>query len=201
MLAAAAKKRSRPLASRATFPPIRAVPDLHLSILDSWQSSMGSFAGRGDLVSDVGATALALLTHAASTGRSRTKNVKGALRWLVGRQKADGSFGGSDRPRWLIDHVLATCAMIEHGSASKKSRWWMRVRKAVARIVAESRTGYHDRLTASLAVIALVHARRAGIEVPEPALDAARRRLVLRADEPVSGTGIAAAILARYALG
>jgi Ca-activated chloride channel family protein len=190
----------RPLKSRATFSPIDSVLDLHLSYLGSWQNSIGSFDGRGDLVGDVGATSIALLAYRASNRTDRDRKVKAALRWLRGTRRSDGTFGGRDRSRWQLDHALAVIALIEHGAASKKTRSWLAVRKAVEVLVEEAKRGYPDRLTASVAAIALAKAKAAGCEVPRRAIYAVQALLDTDRDQRTN-TEIAASILARFALG
>jgi len=215
--------------SRATFPPVDSVPDLHLAYLRSWQRKDGSWRGEGDLVTDVGATALSVLAFRASdrlpTHARDGKRIQAALRFIVGRQRRDGTFGDSRRDGWLIDHCLAVTALIETGVGTRKRYGWMRVRRAVDRIVAAQQPGFGwtravgdscgDTLTTALAVTTLTKARALGYKVPDRAFQNAANFLSLVTDPltgrvspylspeepPEDGTAVAAAMLARFSMG
>lgn len=217
-----------PAESRPTFPPIDSAPDRHLAWLKAWQREDGSWAAGGDLLSDTGATALALLAFTAS-GKAPDeglygKTVREGFRWLEKQQAKDGGFGAADAPARMIDHALATTAWLDFCAATGWKIGWSRARRAVDFLVEHRVEGLgwardggeegSDTLATAFGLLAVLRARGAGIPVRggpvmdslahlEGVTDRMTGRVAMNVG-PVArddGTAIAAALIARTALG
>jgi hypothetical protein len=154
-----------------------------------------SCTGQGMSGRDTAATAFALLpflaagiTHKdANTGKNiennYTKNVEAGLLWLMGHQKADGSFGSGD----MYDHGLVTIVLCEAYGLSGDPLIQKSAQRAVNYIIAAqdpasggwrySPKSGGDTSVVGWQVMALKSAQMAGLMVPKPTLDGAMKWL------------------------
>lgn len=149
--------------------------------------------GEGELKSDSGATALALLPFLAagqtqdSDGPYR-KTIRAGLHWLVNAQLSDGSLirGGSDAGMYA--HGLATIAICEDFALTRDSRIGAAAQKAIDFIEKaqnESGGGWRyepgmpgDTSVTGWQVMALKSAQMAGLKVSPDTLKTAKKYLL-----------------------
>lgn len=223
------KTIAEPGPSRATFRKNDATPHQHLYWLASDQQRDGSWRGHDGTVGDVGATALSLLAFRASGQMPREglfkRNVHKGIQFLTRQRDAEGCYGPREGPAWLLDHSLATLALLEFHLANPNRVAWSRPSRAVEFLISkqscalgwsrdDSQAG-GDSLTTMVVLCVLRRATQAGIEVPPEAMEGIRNwfhwttdlrtgrvRMTLHSDPfVVDGTAIAAAIIARSMLG
>ncbi len=95
--------------------------------------------GPGNVMADTGATALGVLPFLAAGQTHRTKgpyqaHVRGALQWLIRRQKADGNLAvGAQQP--MYSHALATIALCEAAGMTGDQSVRLAAQRAVDYIV------------------------------------------------------------------
>jgi hypothetical protein len=223
------KTISVPGPSRATFRKNDATPHRHLDWLSTYQQRNGSWRGLDGTVGDVGATALSLLAFRASGRMPREglfgRHVQKGIRFLTRQRDAEGCYGPRDGPAWLLDHSLATLAMLEFHLAKEKRYGWSRPSRAVEFLISKQSCALGwsrndgqaggDSLTTLVALCVLRRATQAGIKVPPEAMEGisnwfhwttdmrtGRVRMNLHSDPfVVDGTAIASAIIARSMLG
>jgi Ca-activated chloride channel family protein len=183
-------KPKGPTDTRALFPPIDEIPDLHLAFLRTFQEEDGRWSDSGDLFGDVGATSLALLAFRASgqtpeVGRY-AESVKQGIRWLekaMARgtaseaRRAEPAPAGVDEASPLLARTLATIAFVEYAQATGKGPEVRAARAAAEDLAGQAGPdggfaraggkGPSDTVTTSLAILALWRAREAGFPVPD----------------------------------
>ncbi|MGA2616412.1 MAG: prenyltransferase/squalene oxidase repeat-containing protein [Thermoguttaceae bacterium] len=101
--------------------------------------------GPGNVTADTGATALGVLPFLAAGQTHRTKgpyqaNVRGAILWLIRRQKADGNLAaGAQQP--MYSHALATIALCEAAGMTGDESVRLAAQRAVDYIVMAQNKG------------------------------------------------------------
>lgn len=124
-------------------------------------------------------------------GRSfRTADViKKGLRYLRDRQSENGSFVSEDNHKWGYNHSIATLAMCEAWSLSRRAEWKLSAQRAVDHLIAGQNpapggaglrgwrylphSGDHDISVTGWAVTALASAEMSGLRVARESLEGA----------------------------
>jgi hypothetical protein len=167
--------------------------DGHWSIDNYQNAAKGcNCQGVGQQHNDIAATAFGLLpllgagqTHKGSSNQKNTgrytKNVERALKYLMVKQNAEGNFGGG-----MYAHGLATIAMCEAFGLTNDPSLQKPAQKAINFIVkAQSDNGGWryvprgggDTSVVGWQVMALTSGKLAGLDVPTPTLDGAKKWL------------------------
>ena len=151
----------------------------------------GKCGGRGSANSDTGATGFALLpflgdghTHLAGDYKDA---VDRGLEWLIARQKKDGDLcAGNEGNARMYSHGIATIALCEAFALTDDPKLREPAQKAINFIAqAQHKSGgwrYQPRQGGDTSVVgwqvmALKSGQMAGLQVPNPTLDGARRWL------------------------
>lgn len=161
---------------------------------------------------DVGVTGLALLAFLGAGYTHLTKEtyvdpvsahtvewgevIKGALKWLRLAQRADGTFVQPDCELDLFDHAIATFAMVECYGLTNATLFKDSAENALKALLASQNPGKgwreekdgpeNDTMLTAWCVMTFRGARRAGLEVPDAALEGAYSWIV-EATDPESG--------------
>jgi len=136
----------------------------------------------------VGTTALGMLAflgygNTPEAGKHK-KAVARGVAWLLEQQAEDGSIGSSEHSHHLLDHTLATCALVEAQGLAPTDAQGEQVQRAVDWLLAQRNDDgvwgkeASNLRTTSWALTAVRSAAEFGMKVPEGALEKAGAWLI-----------------------
>jgi hypothetical protein len=148
---------------------------------------------RGSSEHDPGLTGLALLSFAGAgythlsrdvyDGRDFGDAVRRAIQWITNNQDVEGAIGPRDAKKFMYNHAIDTLALCELYGLTGSMLFKDAAQKAVDFLLAaqnpgkgwryHSRSGENDASVTGWAVMALVSARSAGLDIPRSSIDGA----------------------------